>query len=80
MGEFTEGVKSPAQCGVSVKTHARIEAAKPKIVVNKDSVLTVALEVGFNARSSFYKAFKHETGKPPSEFRKQYSTTLNSVN
>ena len=49
----------------------RIEAAKPKILANQDSVLTIALEVGFNARSSFYKAFKQETGQTPSEFRKQ---------
>ncbi|GMM84046.1 helix-turn-helix domain-containing protein [Pseudoalteromonas sp. MTN2-4] len=30
----------------------RIEAAKPKIIANKDTVLDIALEVGFNARSS----------------------------
>ncbi|WP_164839175.1 helix-turn-helix domain-containing protein [Shewanella livingstonensis] len=48
----------------------RIEAAKPKILANQDTVLNIALEVGFNARSSFYKAFKQETGKTPSEFRK----------
>lgn len=52
----------------------RIEAAKPKILANQDSVLTIALEVGFNARSSFYKAFKQETGQTPSEFRKQNSS------
>jgi YesN/AraC family two-component response regulator len=48
----------------------RIEAAKPKIIANQDTVFAIALEVGFNARSSFYKAFKQETGKTPSEFRK----------
>ncbi len=48
----------------------RIEAAKPQIVANQDTVLNIAFEVGFNARSSFYKAFKLETGKTPSEFRK----------
>lgn len=53
----------------------RIEAAKPKILANQDTVLNIALEVGFNARSSFYKAFKQETGKTPSEFRKQYMST-----
>jgi AraC-like DNA-binding protein len=52
----------------------RIEAAKPKILANQDSVLNVALEVGFNARSSFYKAFKQATGQTPSEFRKQNSS------
>lgn len=58
----------------------RIEAAKPKILLNQDTVLNVALEVGFNARSSFYKAFKQETGKTPSEFRKQYSSILKAEN
>jgi len=47
-----------------------ITSAKLKIFVNQDTVLNIALEVGFNARSSFYKAFKQETGKIPSEFRK----------
>jgi len=47
----------------------RIEAAKPKILANQDTVLNIALDVGFNARSSFYKAFKQETGVTPSEFR-----------
>lgn len=51
----------------------RIEAAKPKIVANQNTVLDIALEVGFNARSSFYKAFKQETGQTPSEYRKQLS-------
>jgi AraC-like DNA-binding protein len=51
----------------------RIEAAKPKIIANQDTVLNIALDVGFNARSSFYKAFKQETGQTPSEFRKMGS-------
>jgi AraC-like DNA-binding protein len=50
----------------------RIEAAKPKILANENTVLAIALEVGFNARSSFYKAFKQEVGKTPSEFRRHY--------
>ncbi|TMP47164.1 hypothetical protein CWB96_12510 [Pseudoalteromonas citrea] len=48
----------------------RIEAAKPKILANNSTVLDIALEVGFNARSSFYKAFKQTTGQTPSEYRK----------
>jgi AraC-like DNA-binding protein len=50
----------------------RIEAAKPKIIANENTVLHIALEVGFNARSSFYKAFKQETGQTPSEYRKNF--------
>ena len=48
----------------------RIEAAKSKILANQGTILSIALEVGFNARSSFYKASKQEVGKTPSEFRK----------
>lgn len=53
--------------------HWRIHFAKPKILANTDSVLNIALEAGFNARSSFYKAFKQETGFTPTEYRKRYS-------
>ena len=53
--------------------HWRIQAAKPLIIANQSTVLNIALSVGFNARSSFYKAFKQETGQTPSEYRKQNS-------
>lgn len=54
----------------------RIETAKPKIIANEDTVLNIALEVGFNARSSFYKVFKKETGKTPTEFRKLHRAQI----
>lgn len=54
----------------------RIESAKPKIIANEDTILKIAYDVGFNARSSFYKVFKKETGKTPSEFRKFHSAEL----
>lgn len=47
----------------------RIEAAKPKIISDDATVLTIALSVGFNARSSFYKAFKRETGETPRAYK-----------
>lgn len=47
----------------------RIEASKPLITAGDASVLTVALDVGFNSRSTFYKAFKRETGMTPKAFR-----------
>ena len=50
----------------------RVEAAKPLILENRETVLTIALHVGFNARSSFYKAFKKETGETPSSYRNLY--------
>jgi AraC-like DNA-binding protein len=47
----------------------RINASKPLILSGDLSVLAVALEVGFNSRSTFYKAFKRETGETPKAYR-----------
>ncbi len=47
----------------------RIEAAKPLVSAGEQTVLAIALEVGFNARSSFYKAFRRETGLTPTAYR-----------
>ncbi|RVT41654.1 AraC family transcriptional regulator [Rheinheimera sediminis] len=48
---------------------ARVEAAKQKLKQSDDSVLSIAMAVGFNARSSFYTAFKTNTGQSPAQFR-----------
>lgn len=47
----------------------RIEASKPLIEAGDASVLAVALDVGFNSRSTFYKAFRRETGMTPKGYR-----------
>ncbi|AKS44913.1 transcriptional regulator, AraC family [Octadecabacter temperatus] len=54
----------------------RIEAAKPMIREGRASTLTVSLDVGFNSRSTFYKAFKRETGMTPKAFRDAAKDTL----
>ncbi|KNC66988.1 helix-turn-helix domain-containing protein [Pseudoalteromonas ardens] len=51
--------------------HWRIKASKSRLLSSDESVLNIALEVGFNARSSFYKAFKKETGMTPGQFRQK---------
>ncbi|EGF93152.1 bacterial regulatory helix-turn-helix protein, AraC family protein [Asticcacaulis biprosthecium C19] len=47
----------------------RVEAAKPLLEAGEHNVLEVALEVGFNSKSAFYKAFRHVTGVTPAGFR-----------
>ena len=47
----------------------RIEASLPRVLAGDATVLTIALDVGFNARSTFYTAFKAVTGQTPSQWR-----------
>jgi len=47
----------------------RIEHAKPEVLSGEKTILNVALEAGFNTSSSFYKAFKAETGLTPRAYR-----------
>lgn len=49
----------------------RIEHAKPLLVETDETVLNITYDIGFNSRSSFYKAFKKETGQTPTAFRTQ---------
>lgn len=50
-----------------VNSH-RIEYSKQLIRLNKLPILDVAFASGFNAKSSFYKAFKMKTGQTPKQF------------
>ncbi len=48
----------------------RIHHAKTQLQVSKKSVVDIAFDAGFNARSSFYKAFKQFNDQTPSQFRR----------
>ncbi|OBP16565.1 hypothetical protein A5320_03990 [Rheinheimera sp. SA_1] len=48
----------------------RVEAAKIQLLNTDETVLDIAMNVGFNAKSSFYTAFKKETQLTPSQYRK----------
>lgn len=51
----------------------RIAEAKALLATTDGSVLNISYDVGFNARSSFYKAFKRHTGQTPTSYRKYMS-------
>ncbi|WP_299740772.1 helix-turn-helix transcriptional regulator [uncultured Roseobacter sp.] len=48
----------------------RIKDAVQQMDTSDETVLVLAYDVGFNSRSSFYKAFRRETGMTPSQFRR----------
>jgi AraC-like DNA-binding protein len=48
----------------------RIKDAIIQLTTTDETILFIAYDVGFNSRSAFYKAFKRETGKTPSDLRK----------
>lgn len=52
----------------------RIKDAQRMLTQQKDlTVLEILFDVGFNSKSSFYTAFKKETGTTPSNYRKSNS-------
>ncbi len=49
----------------------RIEAAKQRLIERSEAIVDVAMNVGFNSKSSFNNAFKKLTGQTPSQYRKE---------
>jgi AraC-like DNA-binding protein len=47
----------------------RVKEAEVRLLNSDDTILTIAYDVGFNSRSSFYTAFKKCTGQTPTAFR-----------
>jgi AraC-like DNA-binding protein len=48
----------------------RVEHAKGILMQGTQTILDIAMESGFNAKSSFYKAFKQMTGQTPGQYGK----------
>lgn len=49
----------------------RVEAAQALLRETDKSILDIAYEVGFNAKSSFYKTFQRNLGMTPGKYREQ---------
>lgn len=54
----------------------RIKEAMTLLSTTNETVLAITYDVGFNARSSFYNAFKRVTGQTPSSYRKIMSRPI----
>lgn len=70
--QLSELINTRLNCSVTqyVKQQ-RIAAAKQLLKqAPKQSVLSISLETGFKSQSTFYAAFKEDTGQSPGEFRK----------
>lgn len=52
----------------------RVTEAITRLSQTNDTVLAITFDVGFNARSSFYNAFKRVTGQTPTNYRKNMSS------
>ena len=53
----------------------RIQQSKQLLMFSDDSVMDVAVAVGFNSRQHFFRVFQAETGMSPREFRKSQRGT-----
>ncbi|MFC3094502.1 AraC family transcriptional regulator [Alteromonas sediminis] len=53
-------------------TEWRLSLAYSQLQLSKDSMLSIALEIGYQSEAAFSRAFKKVIGKSPSEVRKAY--------
>lgn len=53
----------------------RIADAREMLVQSDETVLKITYAVGFNSRSSFYTAFRKETGQTPTQYRTSLSVS-----
>lgn len=49
----------------------RVQFAKELLLNSDDTVLKIAMDSGFNSKTTFYKVFKKDTSMSPSQYRQQ---------
>lgn len=54
----------------------RIQAAKEQLKNQDNSILDIALSLGFESLSSFYIFFRKHTKMSPGDYRQQYKTSI----
>lgn len=51
----------------------RIEEAKKKLLIeNPDTIFSIAIDIGFNNKTTFYNAFKKYTNMTPTQYKKHF--------
>lgn len=56
-------------------TEWRMSLAYSKLQLSKDSMLAIALDIGYQSEAAFSRAFKKVIGQSPNEIRKAYQAT-----
>lgn len=56
-------------------TEWRMSLAYSKLQLSKDTMLAIALDIGYQSEAAFSRAFKKIIGKSPNEIRKAYQAT-----
>lgn len=57
-------------------TEWRMSLAYSRLQLSKDSVLAIALDIGYQSEAAFSRAFKKVIGQSPNEIRKAYHSTV----
>ena len=57
-------------------TEWRMSLAYSRLQLTKDTVLSIALGIGYQSESAFSRAFKKSIGRSPVEVRKDYQTSI----
>jgi AraC family transcriptional regulator len=65
---FTQATGMPP---AKYQLNARMNEARRLLRETKQSIVAIALDVGFSSASHFAQVFRRETGTPPSDYRRQ---------
>ena len=57
-------------------TEWRMSLAYSKLQLSKDSILAIALDIGYQSEAAFSRAFKKVIGQSPNEIRKAYQASV----
>ena len=69
--ELKKFTRATGMSPAKYQTQARVNEARRRLRETKQSIVEIALEVGFASPSHFAQVFRRETRMTPSEYRRQ---------